>query len=265
MKKLFKKTPPALMIALILLGSLPIPVKADPSATDLKLGGEEATSWNIANIYPGQSGTKTVTLHNAGYLDGFVTIWITDIKETDFAGNGARLDDYVFFDVSADRLTTNLSFPMKIDKFPKDASGNPNYLRINSLKAGETISLVWRWHFLAEAGNEAQGDGFSFTINYMLEETPPPSEDDEEQEVVIPLVILPPLPEPMPPVPPEPPQPTPPAPEPPQPTPPAPPATPIPPTPNGINWLLIIAGALIFVVIGYFIIRRIRKRKHIKQ
>jgi len=166
----------ALILALILSGFSFVPARADSGEIDLKLGGEGAMSWQIANINPGASGTKTVTLHNAGSLNGFVTIWITDFKETDFAGNGAWLDDYVLFDVSADRLTTNLSWPLKIVKFPQDASGNPNYLRINYLGAGETITLIWHWHFLAEAGNEAQGDGFSFTINYKLEGIPPPTQ-----------------------------------------------------------------------------------------
>jgi len=174
MKKLIRVAL-ALIVVLILFGFSPISAKANSDAIDLKLGDEGATSWNIANIAPGDSGTKTVTLHNAGYLDGYVIIWITDIKETDFAEDGAWLDDYVLFGFSSDRLNTNLNPPLRIDKFPKDATGQPNYLRINSIKAGETISLIWEWQFLYEAGNEAQGDSFSFTINYKLVGVPPPS------------------------------------------------------------------------------------------
>ena len=55
----------AVIIALVLLGSLPVPVQAqDP--VDLVLGGEGATPWSIEDIMPCDSGTKTVTLHNAG-------------------------------------------------------------------------------------------------------------------------------------------------------------------------------------------------------
>ncbi|OIN92850.1 hypothetical protein AUJ42_00025 [Candidatus Collierbacteria bacterium CG1_02_44_10] len=164
----------AVVIALTLLGSLPIPVRAESDPVDLVLGGEGATSWQIANIAPGQSGAKTVTLHNAGYADGWVTIWITDIQETDYAGDGAWLDDYVVFNASGDRLRTNLSLPVKIRELPQNATGKPNYLMIELLKAGETITLIWHWNFLAEAGNKVQGDSFSFTINYRLEELPPP-------------------------------------------------------------------------------------------
>ena len=49
----------ALILGLALIGSSPIPVQAQ-TPIDLELGGEGATSWNIANIKPGDSGTKTV-------------------------------------------------------------------------------------------------------------------------------------------------------------------------------------------------------------
>lgn len=139
----------ALIVALILFGSSPISVQANSDTIDLKLGGEGATSWSMGNIRPGESGTKTVTLNNVGPLDGYVIIWITDIKETDFTQDGAWLDDYVLFDLSSDRLNTNLSLPLRIDEFPKDAIGQPNYLRINSLKAGDNslnleMAVSWR-------------------------------------------------------------------------------------------------------------------------
>ena len=176
MKKLIR-TALIAVIALVLLGSLPASVQADSGAIDLELGGEGATSWQIAGVYPGQSGTKTVTLHNAGNADGFVTIWISDIEETDFAGDGAWLDDYVLFGISCNELSTNLSLPVTIHELPQDASGQPNYLKINHLGRGKTVTLIWQWNFLSEAGNEAQGDSFLFTINYMLEGFPAPKED----------------------------------------------------------------------------------------
>jgi len=56
----------ALIIGLAVVGSLSIPVQAQ-GPIDLELGGEGGISWSISNIKPGDSGTKTVTLHNAGY------------------------------------------------------------------------------------------------------------------------------------------------------------------------------------------------------
>lgn len=271
MKKLFKTALTSIM-ALILLGSSPIPAKADsgaPGEINLELGDEGATSWKISNICPGDSGTKIVTLHNAGSLDGFVIIWISNILEKDYGGDGAWLDDYVLFHISSSgRLNTNLSLPVTIHKLPQDATatGSPNYLRIDSLRAGETITLIWHWHFLAEAGNKAQGDSFSFSINYKLEGIPPPSEGYWEPPAGTTHLLTPSiLPKPQP----KPPKPTPPAPSEPEPVPPVPPAPSVTPTPpvEENNWPLIggiIAGVLIVsaVCYGYFLTRRrIRKRK----
>ena len=48
----------------------------DPDIIDLVLGGEGATSWSIEDIKPCFTGTKTVTLHNAGSANGTVIIWL---------------------------------------------------------------------------------------------------------------------------------------------------------------------------------------------
>ena len=64
----------ALILGLAVVGCMPIiPVHAQ-GPIDLVIGGEGATSWNIGNIKPSDSGTKTVTLHNASSLNGLVTI-----------------------------------------------------------------------------------------------------------------------------------------------------------------------------------------------
>ena len=52
---------------------------ADTKPLQLVLGGEGSTAWSITNIKPGDSGIKTVTLQNAGTVDGMVTIWISDL------------------------------------------------------------------------------------------------------------------------------------------------------------------------------------------
>jgi len=248
----------ASILLLVLLGFLLIPARVDSGDIDLKLGGEGANSWNVDNIYPGQSGSQTVTLYNASNRDGLVTIWITDIEETDFAGDGAWLAYYVVFELASDRLSTNLSWPLKIYDFPQNASGKPNYLRIDPIGARETVTLIWHWHFLPEAGNEAQGDSFSFTINYKLErvlppvpppepepEPPPPPEPEPEPEP-------PPPPEPEPPIPPEPPVPPPPSP---------PPTPPVPPVEEiklpFMPWIA--GGALVIAAVIYLAIKRRRR------
>ncbi len=174
----------AVIIGLVLAGSLPAPVHAaDP--VDLVLGGEGATSWNIENIMPCDSGVKTITLHNAGTDEGFVTMWISDIvsseganpeSETGDTSEPGELIDYLLFNLSSipsNRLSTSLSFPAYLYNFPQSASG-PGYIRIIPLNADETVTLNWEWELPCPTGNEVQGDSVSFTINYLLEEFPPP-------------------------------------------------------------------------------------------
>jgi CARDB. len=165
----------ALIMGLALVGSLlPSPAQAQDGTIDLVLGGEGATSWDIDKIKPGDSGTKIVELHNAGSKGGFVTIWISDIQEVDYGGDGAGLGDYLLFNLSHERLSTNIIFPATIYELPQNVS-DPNLIKISPLNAGETITLIWQWEFpeIGETQNEAQGDSLSFTINYMLEELPP--------------------------------------------------------------------------------------------
>jgi hypothetical protein len=162
----------SLIIALALINVFPGPVQAQPPV-DLELDTAGATPWSISNIKPGDSGTKVVELHNAGDEKGFVTIWISDIVESDHGGDGAALGDYLRFNVACSRLNTNIALPAAIRGLPQ-SSNSGNYLRINSLDAGETVTLVWGWAFpeTGQPQNNAQGDGLSFTINYMIEESP---------------------------------------------------------------------------------------------
>jgi len=167
----------SLVMGLALVGLLPIPAQAQDPAIDLELSGEGVTSWSIANIKPGDSGTRTVTLHNAGYRDGLVSIWISDIEEVDYGGDGAALDNYLLFSLSCSRLSPDLTLPATIHELPQNVSDS-NYVKLTKLYADETLTIVWEWEF-AETGepqNDAQGDSLSFTINYLLEELPP--EDD---------------------------------------------------------------------------------------
>jgi len=181
----------ALILGLAVVGSLPIPVQAQ-ERVDLVLGGEGATSWDISNIQPGDSGIKTVSLHNAGYQNGFVTIWISDIvssedtnpeSETGDTAEPGELIDHLVFNLSCSRLSTNITLPTTIHELPQNAS-DANYVKIDRLYAGETVTLVWEWGF-SEAGgpqNDVQGDSLSFTINYLLEELPPGGGGDDGED-----------------------------------------------------------------------------------
>lgn len=173
----------AVIMAMAVVVCLPAAAQAD-GQVDLELGGEGATSWSIADIKPGDSGTKTVTVHNAGSRNGLVTIWLSDIissegtnpeSETGDTAEPGELGDYLLLNLCCSRLSTNLSLPATVASFPHTASG-PVYIRISPLNAGDTVTLEWQYELPAETGNEAQGDSLSFSINYLLEEfapTPP--------------------------------------------------------------------------------------------
>ena len=168
----------AVVVGLSLLGFLPSAAQAQTNPVDLELGGAGATSWNIFNVRPTDSGTKTVELRNVGSQDGFITIWISDIfnseglnpeSETGDTAEPGELDDYLLFNLSADGLCSNLNLPAKIGNLPHNVLG-PDFIEIIPLKAGETVNLQWTWELPAGTGNAAQGDSISFTINYLLRE-----------------------------------------------------------------------------------------------
>ena len=145
----------------------------------LVLGGEGSTSWDIGNIKPGDSGSKTVELYNDSDSDGEIIIWISDIissegtdpeSETGDTDEPGELSEYLLFNGSCSRLDTNLSLPVTINALPQNAS-DPRYMKIVPFHARETIILTWEWEFAKsdQPQNSAQGDSLSFTINYLLE------------------------------------------------------------------------------------------------
>jgi len=165
-------------VGLALVGFLPATVQAETDPVDLQLGGEGATPWVIGNIKPGDSGTKTVELHNAGSKSGFVTIWVSDIingeganpeSETGDTKEPGELNKYLRLNLSADGLSTNLKLPTTFNNLPKSNSA-ANCIEVIPLKAGSTVSLVWKWELPTQTGNEVQGDTISFTTNYLLQE-----------------------------------------------------------------------------------------------
>lgn len=166
------------IIAPVLAGSAPIEVRADTSPLDLNLGGEGATSWNVTNVKPGDSGTKMVTLHNAGSNNGFVTIWVSAIVssegtspefQTENTTEPGDLIDSLKLSLSGNGTGTNLNLPAVISNLPQSAL-DPKYIEVIPLKTGSTVNLVWAWELPPQTGNKAQGDGVSFTINYLLQE-----------------------------------------------------------------------------------------------
>ena len=123
----------SLIAGLVLAGSLPAGVEAsngDPM--DLELGGEGATPWNLSNIQPAGSGTKTVELRNIGSKDGFVAIWLSDIvssegvnpeSETGDITEPGEFADLLLLDLTVDGLSTNIDLPTVVITFHRALTG----------------------------------------------------------------------------------------------------------------------------------------------
>ena len=168
----------AVAIGLALVGFLPAATQANTNPVELELGDEGATPWVISNIKPGDSGTKTVELHNVGSKDGFVTIWVDDIvssegvnpeSETGDTSGPGEFDDHLLLNLSVDGITTNLNLPATINDLPQSASWS-QYIEVVPIKAGEIVNLQWEWELPTQTSNEVQGDIITFTTNYLLQE-----------------------------------------------------------------------------------------------
>jgi hypothetical protein len=155
---------------------------ADP--VKLVIGGSGATPWAISHIKPGDSGSKTITIQNAGTSRGKLTIWVSNIINTEgtpaefepVPGTSGELGNYVTFTIVSSRISSNISMPVLITSLPQSA-GDSQYIKVLSLARGETVSLNWVWSLPAGTSNIVQGDSLSFDIHYLLEQivTPTPT------------------------------------------------------------------------------------------
>lgn len=163
-----------MLLSSLLLVSIPSASAATP-AIDLEFGEGFSSPFAVQDLKPGDLGTRTIVLRNAGSSDGEMAIWVSDIAETDHAMDGAHLDDYLLFEVRAEGLASNILMPGGISSFPTSMFGD-GYLWILNVRAGQDLEVTWYWEFKETytSQNEAQGDGLSFTINYLLGDMPPP-------------------------------------------------------------------------------------------
>ncbi|MDD1746288.1 MAG: hypothetical protein LUQ16_00835 [Methanomassiliicoccales archaeon] len=157
--------------------TLPSVEAAAVPVIDLELNGGYDTPFAVENLKPGDMGSKSVVLRNIGNVDGEIAIWISNILESDFAGDGAHLDDYLLFDVSCTDISTDVRTPCPIRSLPSAPVGS-SYIWVLNVRAGQTIQINWLWEFVEnyQSQNEAQGDSLSFDINYLLGDMLPPSQ-----------------------------------------------------------------------------------------
>jgi len=156
-----------------LLCFLLLAAPAGAAVVDLTLDGPGAEGMAFPDLEPGETGNTTIILHNAGSVAGSVAVWISNVTETDGGEDGARLDTYLLFSLSNDRLESTLDFPARITSFPQEPGGSPSIV-MTRLDAGATTALIWHWEF-RETGtpqNDAQGDTLSFIVHYTLTTLP---------------------------------------------------------------------------------------------
>jgi hypothetical protein len=170
-----------ILTALLATALVASPVAAvDPVV--LVIGGNGATPWSVTNIKPADSGTKAITILNNGTGAGTLTVWVSNIVNTegtpaDFEpvpGTTGELGDYMTFAAVSARISSNIAMPALISNLPQSAA-DTRYIKILSLAAGETVNLNWNWTLPSSTGNVVQGDGLTFDINYALEQIVPPT------------------------------------------------------------------------------------------
>ena len=133
---------------LLLLASIPLPgVDAASGAVDLVLGGQGSVAWSAGSMMPGDTGTTTIEIRNAGSMTANLMIWISNVQETDLRGDGAALSKYLRFHLSANGLHTSLSLPSLLGDLP-DHPTDENQLLIGPLSAGESVTAIWSWEFV---------------------------------------------------------------------------------------------------------------------
>jgi hypothetical protein len=157
-----------------------------PDTLDLQLDNPAIIRWDIVDIRPGDSGIEPVNLHNAGDISGYLYIWISDIadgeglnpeSETGNTAEPGELSSYLYLDIINPGMTFGqltgsggtqyINLPLRLVNFPTN-SNQALFILDTALNPGETLELQWQWWLSPTAGNEAQGDTVSFTINYML-------------------------------------------------------------------------------------------------
>jgi len=169
-------------VIICLLAAICLPIKPVVAADPVKLviGGSGSSPWNVENIMPGMSGMQAITVNNTGTSAGSLTIWVSNVVNTEGTppqfqpdpGPEGDLGDHLIFSVLSPRISSNIAMPALIGNLPQTV-GDSNYIKVHSLASGETVTINWHWELPGGTGNIAQGDSLSFDINYMLEQVAP--------------------------------------------------------------------------------------------
>ncbi|MDP2919859.1 MAG: hypothetical protein Q8O43_06555 [Dehalococcoidia bacterium] len=164
-----------------LLILLPEGTQSSIPTVDLNVLGYGSVPWEIKGIKPGDSGTRGITLRNAGSQTGKVTIWLSNVEnregdnpeaETGNKNEPGELGRYLTLKLGGDGIRPGISMPVPVNDFPKNSNAY-GVITIDELKSGGEVDLFWEWNLPPSTGNEVQGDKLTFDINYLIEEVEP--------------------------------------------------------------------------------------------
>jgi hypothetical protein len=147
---------------------------------------------NLNNVMPGESGSRYLTLKNAGSGSGSLDIRITSMINTGGSG-GTRYEDGIgnlgdvaeiapWIDQNEDGVF-NPSLDLALSSSGLAGASTLQWTNISSfnekswikvlsgLESGSQVRFYINWRIPAEAGNEIQGDSVSFDVVFVLNST----------------------------------------------------------------------------------------------
>jgi hypothetical protein len=174
MRFAFNKTLHITLTLAFLVLAIFVPAQSVEAASiDVSIGNTRTSAWTIGPVKPGDSGHEKVVVRNTSAYIGSVTIWLSNITGSEgtpaiFGLNpspGGDLKENVELDLSGAGLTANFALPSPVINFPQSDMDTKTLL-ISGVAAGASVTLNWYWKLPYTVGNEVQGDGLAFDINY---------------------------------------------------------------------------------------------------
>lgn len=160
---------------------------------DLNINGGNAavTTFSATNVAPGDSGSGTVTLNNAGTLNGELDIVFSAITNTPGAGGteyeggsgelGANAQIAVYIDLDESGTwnagdiglksdNTTYAYPATLNYATVNSYGSVTWNAVQTMTASAQDKFAILWQVPTSAGNDIQGDGLSFGITFRIEQ-----------------------------------------------------------------------------------------------
>jgi spore coat-associated protein N len=161
---------------------------------DLNIEGADdpVTTFNVGDVAPGDSGSGSSTLSNAGSMAGELDISTSAVTNTPGAGGGeyeggsgelgASAQIAMYLDVDQSGGATAGDIGLKSDGTTYDPTGGFDYDEIDdyaslswdavlaSMAISAADDFIVLWQVPTSAGNDIQGDSVSFDITFTLEQ-----------------------------------------------------------------------------------------------